>query len=150
MRKPIRYPDDDIVVLDPRFAKYKLGNTPIQRIYRGTLWSRRSPRGTESVAIWCGSDIPNDVQLRFLEEERATSARGSDFPPATAMATRSISKADRFRANTERVESSDTNRTERKRYSPNRFKTSHSTHPTTRSYILMTARSGSPTRGTEA
>ena len=33
--QPVRYPDPDIVVLDPRFARYKLGNTPIQRLYTG-------------------------------------------------------------------------------------------------------------------
>ena len=27
---PVRYPDKDIVVLDPRFAKYKIGNAAIQ------------------------------------------------------------------------------------------------------------------------
>ena len=39
--KPVRYPDQDIVVLDKRFEKYKLGNTPIQRLHTGTLWARR-------------------------------------------------------------------------------------------------------------
>jgi gluconolactonase len=65
---PVRYPDPDIVVLDPRFAKYKIGNTPIQRLHTGTLWAE----GT----AWCGagrflvwSDIPNDRQLRWLEED---------------------------------------------------------------------------------
>ena len=37
--QPVRYPDPDIVVLDQRFARYKLGNTPIQRLYTGTLWA---------------------------------------------------------------------------------------------------------------
>ena len=36
--EPVRYPDPDIVVIDKRF-KYKLGNTPIQRLYTGTLWA---------------------------------------------------------------------------------------------------------------
>ena len=31
----VRYPDPDIVVLDPRFTKYKIGNTPIQRLWTG-------------------------------------------------------------------------------------------------------------------
>ena len=30
--QPTRYPDPDIVTLDPRFKKYALGNTPIQRL----------------------------------------------------------------------------------------------------------------------
>jgi hypothetical protein len=37
--EPTRYPDPDIIALDKRFNKYKLGNTPIQRLYRGTLWA---------------------------------------------------------------------------------------------------------------
>src|SRR5262245_49878801 len=36
--EPTRYPDPDVVVLDKRF-KYKLGNTPIQRLHTGTLWA---------------------------------------------------------------------------------------------------------------
>ena len=38
---PVRYPDPDIVVLDPRFSKYKIGNTPIQRLYHSKkmLWA---------------------------------------------------------------------------------------------------------------
>src|SRR5260370_33736794 len=34
---PVRYPDPDIVVIDKRFAKYKVGDTPIQRLFQGTL-----------------------------------------------------------------------------------------------------------------
>ena len=65
---PSRYPDPDIVVLDKRFAKYKIGNTPIQRLAQGFLWAE----GT----AWCGgghylmfSDIPNDRQIRWLDED---------------------------------------------------------------------------------
>ena len=35
----MRYPDPDIVVLDRVSTKYKLGNTPIQRLHTGTLWA---------------------------------------------------------------------------------------------------------------
>src|SRR5579864_9810952 len=38
-KNPVRYPDPDIISLDKRFDKYKIGNTPIQRLYTGTLWS---------------------------------------------------------------------------------------------------------------
>ena len=34
-QQPVRYPDPDIISLDPRFNKYKLGNTPIQRLHTG-------------------------------------------------------------------------------------------------------------------
>ena len=30
---PTRYPEPDVVVLDDRFKKYKLGNSPILRLY---------------------------------------------------------------------------------------------------------------------
>src|SRR5436190_13833375 len=37
--RPVRYPDSDIVVLDQRFAKCKVVNTPIQRLWTGGLWA---------------------------------------------------------------------------------------------------------------
>ncbi|MFP6704294.1 MAG: hypothetical protein VB861_21290, partial [Planctomycetaceae bacterium] len=39
--QPIRYPDPDVVVLDDRFKKYKLGNSAIRRVYhsRDMLWA---------------------------------------------------------------------------------------------------------------
>ncbi len=70
--EPVRYPDPDIVVLDPRFAKYKLGNTPIQRLHRGTLWAEGPAwNGVGRYLLW--SDIPNNVQHRWLEEDGHTS-----------------------------------------------------------------------------
>src|SRR5579862_1507476 len=37
---PIRYPDPDIIALDPRFRRYIGGlNTTIRRHYTGTLWA---------------------------------------------------------------------------------------------------------------
>src|SRR2546427_39205 len=38
-RQPVRYPDPAIVVLDKRFAKYKVGNTAIERLWTGALWA---------------------------------------------------------------------------------------------------------------
>src|SRR5262249_25659716 len=38
-KRPVRYPDPDIVVLDQRFAKYKIGNSAIQRLHTGMLWA---------------------------------------------------------------------------------------------------------------
>ena len=70
---PVRYPDPDIVVLDPRF-KYKLGNTPIQRLYTGTLWAEGPAwNGVGRYLIW--SDIPNNEQLRWTEENSHVSRR---------------------------------------------------------------------------
>lgn len=71
--EPQRYPDPDIVVIDKRF-KYKLGNTPIQRLYTGTLWAEGPAwNGVGRYFIW--SDIPNDENLRYLEEDDHVSRR---------------------------------------------------------------------------
>jgi len=67
-KNPIRYPDPDIVVLDKRFNKYKIGNTPIQRLYTGTLWSE-GPAWNGVGRYLVFSDIPNDRQLRWIEED---------------------------------------------------------------------------------
>lgn len=67
---PVRYPDPDIVTLDPRFKKYALGNTPIQRLYHSPhmLWAEGPAwNGVGRYLLW--SDIPNNVQLRWLEED---------------------------------------------------------------------------------
>lgn len=67
---PVRYPDPDIIALDDRFKKYALGNTPIQRLYHSKemLWAEGPAwNGVGRYLLW--SDIPNNVQLRWLEED---------------------------------------------------------------------------------
>jgi gluconolactonase len=65
--EPVRYPEPDVVGLDKRF-KYKLGNSPILRLYRGTLWAEGCAwNGHGRYLLW--SDIPNNEQLRWLEED---------------------------------------------------------------------------------
>lgn len=64
--EPVRYPDPDIISLDPRFPK--LGNTPIRRHHLGTLWAEGPAwNGVGRYLIW--SDIPGDEQLRWTEED---------------------------------------------------------------------------------
>lgn len=71
--EPVRYPDPDIIGLDPRFTA-KLGNTPIRRHYTGTLWAEGPAwNGVGRYLIW--SDIPNNEQLRYLEEDAHVSRR---------------------------------------------------------------------------
>ena len=68
-----RYPNPDVMVLDKRF-KYKLGNTPILRLYRGTMWAEGPAwNGVGRYLIW--SDIPNNEQLRWIEEDGHVSRR---------------------------------------------------------------------------
>jgi gluconolactonase len=67
---PVRYPEPDVLVLDPRFAAYKLGNSPIQRIYHSKemLWAEGPAwNAVGRYLLW--SDIPNDIQMRWLEED---------------------------------------------------------------------------------
>jgi gluconolactonase len=69
---PIRYPDPNIVSLDPRFDRIALGHAAIERIAGGC-------RFTEG-PVWFGdtrqllfSDIPNDRIMRWDEETGAVS-----------------------------------------------------------------------------
>ena len=67
-KTPVRYPDADILSLDPRFDKYKIGNTPIQRLATGYLWAEGCAwNGSSRYLVW--SDIPNNRQLRYLDED---------------------------------------------------------------------------------
>src|SRR6266540_5145730 len=65
---PQRYPDPDIVVLDKRFEKYKIGNAAIHRLHTGTLGAE-GPAWSAVGRFLLWSDIPNDRQLRWLDED---------------------------------------------------------------------------------
>ena len=63
-----RYPDPNVRVLDSRFAKYRIGNTPLQRLYTGMLWAEGPAwNGQGGYLVW--SDIPNNQQHRWLAED---------------------------------------------------------------------------------
>jgi gluconolactonase len=65
---PLQYPDPDIVAIDPRFNRLTIRNTPIKRLHTGTLWAEGPAwNGVGRYLVW--SDIPNDVQLRWLDED---------------------------------------------------------------------------------
>lgn len=72
---PLRYPDPDILALDPRFRRYVIFNTPLMRLYTGTLWAEGPAwNGVGRYLVW--SDIPNNTQMRFIEDDaRVTSFR---------------------------------------------------------------------------
>ncbi len=75
--EPVRYPEPDVVVLDKRF-RYKLGNTPIRRHYKGTLWAEGCAwNGSSRYLVW--SDIPRAENLRWLEEDEHVSRRFRPF-----------------------------------------------------------------------
>jgi gluconolactonase len=66
-KTPVLYPDPAVEVIDQRFAKYKVGNAAVERLYSGTRWAEGP--------VWFGdgryllfSDIPNNRLLRWLED----------------------------------------------------------------------------------
>ena len=66
---PVQYPDPDIIALDPKFRKYMIGNTTMKRLSTGTEWAEGPAwNGNGKYLVW--SDIPNNVQLRWIEEDR--------------------------------------------------------------------------------
>ncbi len=67
-RDPVRYPDPDIVAVDPSFAKYMVFNAVIYRHYVGAKWAEGPAWNAQGrYLVW--SDIPNNRQLRYLEED---------------------------------------------------------------------------------
>lgn len=72
---PQRYPDPDILSLDPRFRRYVVFNTPLQRLHTGTFWAEGPAwNGVGRYLVW--SDIPNNTQLRYIDDDaRVTSFR---------------------------------------------------------------------------
>ncbi|HZR19695.1 MAG TPA: SMP-30/gluconolactonase/LRE family protein [Verrucomicrobiae bacterium] len=66
--QPQRYPDSRVVVLEDRFAKYKLINAAIHRLWTGAAWAEGCAWNAGGrYLIW--SDIPNNRQLRLLDED---------------------------------------------------------------------------------
>jgi len=67
-QNPLPYPDPDIVALDERFRPYMIFNTPIQRLYNGTLWAEGPAwNGVGRYVVW--SDIPSNRQMRWIEDD---------------------------------------------------------------------------------
>ena len=65
---PVHYPDPDVVAVTPAFRKYIQGNSAIKRLWTGALWAE-GPAWNAVGRFLLWSDIPNDIQLRRLEED---------------------------------------------------------------------------------
>ncbi len=67
-QQPLQYPDPDVVALDNRFRRYMVSSTPIRRLHTGTLWAEGPAwNGVGRYLVW--SDIPNNVQMRWIEDD---------------------------------------------------------------------------------
>ncbi|HRJ07374.1 MAG TPA: SMP-30/gluconolactonase/LRE family protein [Prosthecobacter sp.] len=65
---PERYPDPDVIALEPEFSKLIQGNAPLRRLHTGMLWAEGPAwNGSGNYLVW--SDIPNNAQLRYLPED---------------------------------------------------------------------------------
>jgi len=64
---PVVYPDPAVEVVDPRFAKYKVNNAAVERLYTGTRWAE-GPVWFADGRYLLFSDIPNNRMLRWTEE----------------------------------------------------------------------------------
>jgi gluconolactonase len=65
---PMTYVDPDVITIDPLFNGLRQGNTPIKRLWTGALWSEGPAwSGQGRYLVW--SDIPNNRQLRWLEDD---------------------------------------------------------------------------------
>jgi gluconolactonase len=65
---PLRYPDPDVITLDPRFRRCTQFNTPITRLHTGTLWAEGPAwNGVGRYMVW--SDIPNNAQMRYIDDD---------------------------------------------------------------------------------
>jgi gluconolactonase len=66
-KNPVLYPDPAVEVIDPRFAKVKVINGAVERLYVGTRWAE-GPVWFRDGRYLLFSDIPNNRMLRWLEE----------------------------------------------------------------------------------
>jgi gluconolactonase len=64
--------DPDIVAVDPSFNSLAQPNAPIQRLWTGALWSEGPAWNAQGrYLVW--SDIPNNRQLRWIEDDGSVS-----------------------------------------------------------------------------
>jgi gluconolactonase len=67
-----RYPDPAVKILDPSFAKYRIVQASVERLYAGARWSEGPVWfGDARCVLW--SDIPNNRILRWDEVTGRTS-----------------------------------------------------------------------------
>src|ERR1700743_4030317 len=66
--EPQRYPDPDIVVIDPKRFKARVGNTAIKRLFTGCLWAEGPAWNAQGqYLVW--SDYPATRQLLYLDDD---------------------------------------------------------------------------------
>lgn len=69
---PERYPDPDVIAIEPEFGRLIQGNAPIRRLHTGMLWAE-GPAWNSSGHYLVWSDIPANAQMRYLPEDNHVS-----------------------------------------------------------------------------
>lgn len=64
----VYFTDPDILTVDPSFNGLRQPNAPIQRLWTGALWSE-GPAWSSQGRYLLWSDIPNNRQMRWLEDD---------------------------------------------------------------------------------
>src|SRR2546428_1070841 len=68
----VYFVDPDVITVDPAFNALRQANAPIQRLWTGALWSEGPAWSSQGrYLVW--SDIPNNRQLRWLEDDARVS-----------------------------------------------------------------------------
>jgi gluconolactonase len=71
-RPIVRYPDPALQILDPAFARFRIGNAAVERLATGFRWAEGPVWfGDARCLLW--SDIPNNRIMRWDEETGAVS-----------------------------------------------------------------------------
>ncbi len=97
-----RYPDPALKVLDPSFARYRIGLAKVERLATGFRWCEGPVWfGDGRYLLW--SDIPNDRIMRWDEETGAVSVFRK--PSHNANATRATARGGSSPASTTRAAS---------------------------------------------
>ena len=77
------FTDPDVLTIDPSFDGLRQPNAPIQRLWTGALWSEGPAwNAVGRFLVW--SDIPNNRQLRWLEDDGHVSVLRNRRTTATA------------------------------------------------------------------
>src|SRR5262245_29370846 len=64
----VYFTDPDVLSVEPLFNSYRQPNAPIQRLWTGALWSEGPAWNSQGkYLVW--SDIPNNRQLRWIEDD---------------------------------------------------------------------------------
>ena len=78
------FTDPDVLTIDPSFDGLRQPNAPIQRLWTGALWSEGPAwNSVGRYLVW--SDIPNNRQMRWLEDDGRVSVMRSPSTTRTAI-----------------------------------------------------------------